>query len=133
MVNFKTLRVRTPEERAADEAARVAADQARETAEREAKVKHTRTVTLENDGESRFTMDGGVQVHFAGTDEQGRPIRGAFESQPGLDEAVADALRARFVAGAVLTMRGYFRPWTPTQGPLAGKTQFRFVGLFLAD
>ncbi len=55
MVDFAKLRAQTPEERTANEERRRRNDDAREAAERQAKIKHTRTITLGEDAEVRFT------------------------------------------------------------------------------
>lgn len=132
-LDFAKLAARSPEERAADEARREAEVQALEIAEREAKVKHTRTVTLTEELDVRHEMDGSRSIHFTGTDEQGRAIRGHYQTVSYVEEAEVAALIGRFARGQSVTMRGYFRAWTPKTGESQGKTQFAFVGLFLAD
>lgn len=130
-LDFTKLSDRNPEERAADDARLESEARAREIREREAKVKHTRTVTITEELDVRHEMDGSRHIHFSGSDEQGRPIRGQYQTLSWIDHAESDALMPRFAKGQTVTLRGYFRPWTPEAGPNKGKTQFRFVGLFL--
>lgn len=132
-LDFAKLAARSPEERAADEARREEEARAAEIAEREARVKHTRTVTFTEAGDVRHEMDGSRTIHFQGTDEQGRAIRGHYQTVSSIDDAEIAGLIPRFAAGGTVTMRGYFRAWTPKAGENQGKTQFAFVGLFLAD
>ena len=132
-LDFAKLAARSPKERAADEARRETEARAAEIADREAKVKHTRTVTLTEASDVRHEMDGSRAIHFMGTDDQGRAIRGHYQTVSYIEEAEAAALIGRFAQGRSVTMRGYFRAWTPKAGQSQGKTQFAFVGLFLAD
>ncbi len=127
-LNFAKLADRTPEERAADDARREAEARAAEIKAREDKVKHTRTVSLSGEPEVRCEMDGSRSIVFRGSDEQGRPIRGSYQTLSDFDADATDALLARFADGKTVTLRGYFRRW----GDAAGKPQFSFVALFLA-
>ena len=126
-LDFNRLGNRTPEERAADEVRRVEEARAAEIKAREAKVKHTRTVTMTGESDVRFEMDGSRSIVFHGTDAQGRPMRGSYQTLSDISADDADALLPRFAQGQTVTLRGYFRPWKDN----AGQTQFSFVGLFL--
>ncbi len=127
-LDFTRLGNRTAEERAADDARREDEARAAEIRTREAKVKHTRTVTMTGESDVRFEMDGSRSIHFRGTDEQGRPIRGSYQTLGETSAEEIEALLARFAEGQTVSLRGYFRPWQDR----SNATQFSFVGLFLA-
>lgn len=124
VVDFSKLRVpRTPDERAADDARRASEDQARETSERAAAVKHRRTITLDREPEFRRQMDGQSFVALYGRDEKGRDLRAQFMIPSHYDRRDSERLEASIVNGGKYEIGGYFRPHTDK----AGKTHFTLV------
>lgn len=120
MVDFTKLRDQTPQERAEAAQRREAEAAARDLAERQAKVKHTRTITLQEDSEIRFSRTGDREILLRGTDEQGRPLRAAYTTPFGTSRDAADALAESLTAGSTAKLAGYFRPHQDG----AGKTHF---------
>lgn len=129
MVDFTKLRARTPAEQAEDQARWEAEAVARDAAERQAKIKHTRTITLVYDSEAGFTTSGERHIHLRGTDESNRPLRASYVTPHSMSRADADALAESLKAGTSATLAGYFRPHQDR----SGQTQFTLMAMTLEN
>lgn len=127
-IDFSKLsRPRSPEERAADQAASDLRMAAIEERERRSKVKYARAMSVTEGVDLLMGRAGAEVLRMRGKDEKGRPLTADFEVPFGYEREDARRLADSVGPGSRLRLEGYFIPHTNA----SGGTSFTMAVMFM--